>query len=61
MESFFTASSILLWIVIGTIGIVVAAGVLSSVVYWVLLFASKIKRNRRKRNLDKSIHAKGCE
>ena len=59
MESFFTAASILLWIVIGAIGIVVAAGILSIVGYGVLVFASKIKRLRRKRNLDKSIHAKG--
>lgn len=60
MESFFTAGAILLlWIIIGIIGLVVAVGILSGIGYGLLLFAAKIKRASRKRKLNKRIHMTG--
>ena len=59
MESFFTAGAILLWIIIGIIGLVVAVGILSGISYGLLLFAAKIKRASRKRKLNKRIHMEG--
>lgn len=56
MESFFTAGAILLWIIIGIIGLVVAVGILSGIGYGLLLFIAKIKRASRKRKLNKRIH-----
>lgn len=59
MESFFTAGAVLLWIIIGIIGLVVAVGILSGVGYGLLLFANKIKRASRKRKLNKRLHMEG--
>ena len=59
MESFFTAGAILLWIIIGIIGLVVAVGILSGIGYGLLLFAAKIKRVSRKRKLNKRIYMEG--
>lgn len=59
MESFFAAGAILLWIIIGIIGLVVAIGILSGIVDGLLLFADKIKRASRKRKLNKRIYMEG--
>lgn len=59
MESFFAAGAILLWIIIGIIGLVVAIVILSSIIDGLLLLASKIKRVSRKRKLNKRIHMEG--
>ncbi|MBQ2139918.1 MAG: hypothetical protein II433_02365 [Acidaminococcaceae bacterium] len=56
MESFFTAGAVLLWIIIGIIGLAAAVGILSIIGYWLLIFAIKIKRASRKRKLNKRIH-----
>ena len=59
MESFFTAGAILLWIIIGIIGLVVAVGILSCSIDGLLLFTSKIKRVSRKRKLNKRLYMEG--
>ena len=59
MESFFTAGAILLWIIIGIIGLVVAVGILSCSIDGLLLFTSKIKRVSRKCKLNKRLYMEG--
>lgn len=59
MEFFFAAGAILLWIIIGIIGLVVAIVILSSIIDGLLFLASKIKRVSRKRKLNKQLHIKG--
>lgn len=55
MESFFTTGAVLLWIIIGIIGLVFTVGILGSIGYRFLLFATKIKRVSRKHKFNKRL------
>lgn len=55
MEEFYTAGAVLLWIIIGAIGLVVAGIILSLIAFEVLNIACSIKKHNRKRKLERRI------
>ena len=55
MEDFFTAGAVLLWIIIGAIGLVVAGIILALIAWTVLKIACSIKERSLKRKLERRL------
>lgn len=55
MEEFYTAGAVLLWIIIGAIGLVVAGIILCLIAFAALNIACSIKEHSRKRKLKRRL------